>query len=139
MSATYTLHWNDFQKTTTSIFRGLRDNVDFSDVTLACEDGQALEAHQFLLASSSSVFANLLKGNDHPKPIIYMRGVKMSNMYLICDFIYKGEAKVLDQNLNAFLNLAKELGLEGLSGENVVMQNINKSYILDVAPILIQG
>ena len=111
------------------MFRGLRDNVDFSDVTLACEDGKALQAHQVFLASSSSVFANMLKQNIHPKPIIYMRGVKMSNMSLICDFIYKGEAKVNEQDLNDFLNLAKDLQLEGLSDENVEMRDGTKKIV----------
>ena len=117
---------NDFQSSTTSIFRGLRENVEFSDVTLACEDGQVLQAHQVLLASSSSVFANMLKDNIHSKPIIFMHGLRMSNMSQILDYIYKGEAKVSEEDVDTFMNLAKDLRLEGLSDKNVQMGESKK-------------
>ena len=39
------LQWNDFQENITSVFAQLREDRDFADVTLACEDGQQIEAH----------------------------------------------------------------------------------------------
>ena len=33
-----------------SAFENLSDNNDFADVTLACEDGQRVEAHKVILA-----------------------------------------------------------------------------------------
>ena len=37
-------------------FGELREGKDFSDVTLACEDGQQVEAHKVVLTSSSPFF-----------------------------------------------------------------------------------
>ena len=69
------LQWNDFQDNISSSFGYLRDDHEFTDVTLACEDGQQVEAHKVALISSSSFFLNLLKRNKHPNPLIYMRQI----------------------------------------------------------------
>ena len=37
-------------------FGKLREGKDFTDVTLACEDGQQVEAHKVVLTSSSPFF-----------------------------------------------------------------------------------
>ena len=47
------LKWNDFQENLNSAFEVLRNDKDFADVTLACEDGTHIEAHKVILASSS--------------------------------------------------------------------------------------
>ena len=50
MSEKLCLQWNDFQKNIKSVVGSLREGNDFSDVTLACEDGQQVEAHKVILA-----------------------------------------------------------------------------------------
>merc|ERR1712204_64011 len=110
------LKWNDFQENVSSAFGSLRDDIDFSNVTLACEDGQQVEAHKVILAASSPFFKNLLKRNKHPHPLIYMRGVRSDDLVAIVDFLYYGEANVYQENIEAFLALAEELNLKGLTG-----------------------
>ena len=53
MSEKLCLKWNDFQENVRSAFGNLREDNDFADVTLACEDGQQIEAHKVILAASS--------------------------------------------------------------------------------------
>ena len=110
------LQWNDFQKNITSSFRELREDREFTDVTLACEDGSQIEAHKVVLASSSPFFMELLKKTKHPQPLVYMRGLRSEDLVAIMDFLYYGEANVLQENLDAFLALAEELRLKGLTG-----------------------
>ena len=110
------LKWNDFKDGITSSFGDLRKDRDLTDVTLACEDGQQLEAHKVILAASSPFFLDLLKKNVHHHPLIYMRGVRSEMLSAILDFLYFGEANVLQENLDSFLALAQELTLTGLSG-----------------------
>ena len=110
------LQWNDFQTNLTSAFRDLRDDKEFTDVTLACEDGQQVEAHKLVLISSSPFFRNLLKKHKHPHPMIYMRGLKSEDLVAIIDFLYHGEANVYQENLDSFLAIAGELQLKGLHG-----------------------
>ena len=110
------LQWNDFKENITSSFRELREDREFTDITLACEDGQLIEAHKVVLASSSPFFTQLLKKIKHPHPVIYMRGLRSEDLVAIMDFLYCGEANVLQENLDAFLALAEELRLKGLAG-----------------------
>ena len=117
MSEKLCLQWNDFQENVNTAFGSLRQDNDFADVTLACEDGQQIEAHKVILASSSPFFQNLLKRNQHPHPLIYMRGVKSEVLLAIVDFLYCGEANVFQENLDSFLAIAEELKLKGLMGQ----------------------
>ena len=114
MSEKLCLKWNDFQENVNIAFGSLREDTEFADVTLACEDGQQVEAHKVILAACSPFFKDLLKRNQHPHPLIYMRGVKSENLLAIVDFLYCGEANVFQENLDSFLAIAEELKLKGL-------------------------
>ena len=117
------LQWNDFKDNFTSSFGELREDRDFTDVTLACEDGEQVEAHKVILAASSPFFQNLLGRNKHAHhPLIYMRGVKSTEMVAIVDFLYCGETNVLQENLDSFLTIAAELKLKGLLGPDEKMR-----------------
>ena len=59
MSEKLCLRWNDFKENVTSAFGNLREDNDFADVTLACEDGKQFEAHKVILASSSPFVKNI--------------------------------------------------------------------------------
>ena len=95
------LRWNKFEDNIITSFQKLRNNKDFSDVTLACKDGKQLEAHKVVLASS----------------LVYMMGVKYEDLEAIIDFLYTGEANVSKENLDRFLSVAEDLKLNGLARE----------------------
>ena len=117
MSEKLCLQWNDFQENIKSAFGNLREDNDFTDVTLACED-QSIKAHKVVLSACSPFFKKLLKTHPHPQPLIFMRGIKSSNLKAIVDFIYLGEANVFQEELESFLALAEELQLKGLDGSS---------------------
>ena len=112
---TFRLKWNDFQKTIGIAFRELRDDKDFSDVTLACEDLE-LETHKVILSSCSPFFRRVFKRSMHQHLLLYMRGLKADQLKAVVDFIYFGEVNVVQEELEAFLELAEELELQGLMG-----------------------
>ena len=125
MSEKLCLQWNDFKDNVIASFGNLREDNDFTDVTLACEDGKQVEAHKVILSSSSPFFQKILKRNQHTHPLIYMRGVKSDDLSAIIDFLYFGETNVYQENLDSFLAIAQELQLKGLMGkadEEVEMQ-----------------
>ena len=70
------LKWNDFQENLNSSFGVLRNDQDFADVTLVCEDGTQIGTHRVILVSSSPFFMDMLRKNNHPHPMIYMRGLR---------------------------------------------------------------
>ena len=114
----FSLQWNEYKTSINKTFGGLRKTGDYSDVTLACEDGQQIEAHRVVLSSSCLLFSELLKKNPHSHPLVYMRGVKHQDLSAIIDFIYLGETEVMKENLETFLEIAGELGVQGMTRQN---------------------
>ena len=111
----FCLQWNQFQNNVKTTFQFLRKTEEYSDVTLACEDGQQIEAHRVVLSSSCIFFQDLLKKNPHTHPLVYMRGIKYHNLLAIIDFIYHGEAEVGKEDLETFLEVAGELSVQGMT------------------------
>ena len=138
MSNKLCLKWTEFHENIKTAFGNLRDEKDFSDVTLAFEDGQQFEAHKVVLAASSPFFQNLLKRNKHPHPIIYMWGVKSEDLSAIVDFLYCGEANIDQENLDSFLSIAEDLKLRGLMGQhnggNESKENVFSTETTQVKP-----
>ena len=118
MSEKLCFQLNDFQDHTTSAFANLRDEKDFVDVTLVCEDGQQVKAHKVILASSSPIFQKLLVTNKHQHPLIYMRKIKHEHIFSVLDFIYHGVVNVFQDDLDSFLAIAEELQLKGLTEQD---------------------
>ena len=112
------MQWDDFSENLNSSFKSLREETVFTDVTLACEDGKRrVEAHKIILAASSPMLQNLLSGNKQPCQLIYLRGVKLNDLEAVMDFIYLGEARLPQENLESFLSLANDLQLRGLESK----------------------
>ena len=46
---------------------------------------------------------------NHPHPMLYLKGVVGKDLMGILNFLYRGETKVAEQDLNSFLSVAEEL------------------------------
>ena len=114
MPAKLFLQWDEFCNNIHTSLASLRETNDFADVTLVCEDGQQVEAHQVILSASSPFFNKLLKRKRHAHPLIFMRGVRHEDLLGIVDFFYFGEARISQENLESFLAIADELQMDGL-------------------------
>ena len=95
----------------------LQNETDFCDVTLACEDKQ-IKTHKVIISSCSPVFQNILKLNQNPNPLIYLRKVKYNDLQNLLTFMYQGEVNVAEEDLSSFLEVAEELLIRGLSEVN---------------------
>merc|ERR1712129_189355 len=117
-SETFHLKWNDFHENMATSFQDLRQEGDFTDVTLACEGNQQLQAHKVILSSSSPFFKSILRCYKSAEPLIYLRQVSYQDLASVVDFMYYGQADVQQENLNSFLALAEEFELKGLTQQN---------------------
>jgi len=113
-SEKFCLRWNDFESNISVAFKELREDKDFFDVTLACEDEQ-IHAHKLILAACSPFFRNVLRRNAHQHPLLYLKGVKYSDIQAILGFMYHGEVNVAQEDLNSFLAVAEDLKVKGLT------------------------
>ena len=116
-SEKFCLRWNDFESNISTAFRELREDKDFFDVTLACDDDQ-IEAHKVILSACSPFFKTILKRNRHQHPLLYLKGVKYTELVAILNFMYHGEVNVAQEELNSFLGIAEELKVKGLTQNN---------------------
>jgi len=113
-SEKFCLRWNDFETNISSAFRELRDDKDFFDVTLACDDEQ-IQAHKVILSACSPFFRNVLRRNPHQNPLLYLKGVKYTDLQSVLNFMYHGEVNVAQEELNSFLAVAEDLRVKGLT------------------------
>ena len=110
----FCLRWNDFEANISTAFRELREDKDFFDVTLACDDDQ-LQAHKVILSACSPFFRTVLKRNKHEHPLLYLKGVKYIDLVAVLNFMYHGEVNVAQEELNSFLAVAEDLKVKGLT------------------------
>ena len=89
-------------------------NEDFSDVTLVTEDKKHIKANRNILHACSPVFKEMLKKEKDSSTIIYLRGIKFSEMESIMQFIYLGEATFYKERMDEFLAVAKSLEIKQL-------------------------
>jgi len=113
-SEKFNLARNEFESCSSLTLKELRNDNHFTDVTLACEDGKQIKAHKVLLSSSSNFFQDILINNPHQHPLLYLKGIKSSELENIIDFIYIGQTQVGQKDLEKFMQAANELKIKGL-------------------------
>ena len=118
------LQWKDFRAHSNKVPGNFRGRDIFTDVTLACEDGQQVEAHRLVLAASSPFFSRLLLnltavGDSHP--LICLTWVKRDLLEPLLDLFYHGEITIAGrEHLEVFKTLADDLGLKNLAEKSSV-------------------
>ena len=75
-SENFYLRWKDFQSNITSSFRELREDSEFFDVTLCCNNGtDIIQAHKVVLAACSPFFRKILNHQKNQQnPLLYLKG-----------------------------------------------------------------
>jgi len=125
----FCLKWNDFESNISAAFRELREDKDFFDVTLACDDDQ-IQAHKVILSACSPFFRKVLRRNKHEHPLLYLKGVKYADLVAVLSFMYHGEVDISQEDLNTFLAVAQDLKVKGLTekvGDSTTKQGQNES------------
>jgi len=121
----YNLEWDEFQNNAGNTLKNLLSDTAYTDVTLVCDDDNQMKAHKVVLSSCSPFFKNLLMKNPHPSPLIYLKGISFAELNSIIKFIYLGQTEVKQDDLNHFLEVAKDLKVQGLIGETRNLTPVN--------------
>ena len=66
---TLNVSWNNFQNVAKDMFRQLKSDTDFTDVTLVSEDLVHIRAHKVILAASSDLFQAILRNTSSPNSL----------------------------------------------------------------------
>ena len=105
-----------FSKNTEETFYDLREDKNFSDVTLVCENNQQISCHKIVLSASSPLLAAMLRSSGQSHHLLYFLGIKGRDLSQLVDFIYKGQLQMYKSDLADFLSLAERLKVKGVSG-----------------------
>ena len=113
MDEHFNLQYSQFNSNICEAFKTIRGVENFTDVTLACTDGE-VSAHKLVLFTSSELFQEILPRMTHPSPYIYLKGIKLSFLESLMTFMYTGSVEVAQQDLARLLKTAKDLRVKGL-------------------------
>ena len=108
----YNLSWHTYSEHQREIMQKMLICDDFKDVTLISDDKKPIKAHRNILSACSPVFKNIFQMEINNHPVIYLRGIKHSEIESILQFIYLGETKLYKDSLNELLLVAKNLEIE---------------------------
>lgn len=113
-SKVFRLKWDNHLQNLSCLFESLYVQQKYVDVSLYC-DGGTLKAHKVVLSACSVYFEKIFK--DHPckHPVVIVNDIKMKEMQMVLEYMYKGELNVLEDELNSFVSVASLLDVRGLS------------------------
>ena len=103
----------DFNQHSFETFKALFQDNAFNDVTLVCEDQRQVKVHKVILSSASQFFKQILLKNPHANPLIYLK-LKYDHLCSIVTFMYLGQCEIEQSNIESFLEIAKDLQIDGL-------------------------
>ena len=137
MSEKFNLKWNDFQANVSRSFGLFRNESYLHDVTLVSDDFKQIPAHKLVLSTTSEYFRNILQQTKQSQPLICLDGVNSEDLKNILDYVYDGEVKIYQEDLDQFLDVAQRLKIQGLmsnseeTDENIIKPQsvINKEEV----------
>ena len=134
MAEKFSLKWNDYLANVTKKFSSLRNEDEFSDVTLVSSDKRQVSAHKVVLSSCSDYFKTILRSNNKSKDIILcLENISHEELNYVLDYVYNGEVKIEQDKLDRFLTIAQRFQLEGLisdeSGELLQTKDTHSNFL----------
>ena len=115
MGEKFSLKWNDYLANVTKKFSLLRNEEEFSDVTLVSSDKRQVSAHKVVLSSCSEYFKTILQSNNKSKDVILcLENINHEELIYMLDYVYNGEVNIEQDQLDRFLSIAARYQLEGM-------------------------
>ena len=124
MSEKFSLKWNDFHDNVSKSFGVFRNSEYLHDVTLVSDDFKHAAAHKLVLSACSEYFRNIFEHTKESKPLICLEGLGSKDIQSILDYVYDGEVKIYQDDLERFLSIAGRLKLSGLIGDEDQEENL---------------
>ena len=110
----YNLKWESYPDHLKDMMLKMMTTSEFSDVTLICNDRKQIKSHKNILSACSPLFKEMLQIDKGASSLIYLKGINSSEMELIIQFVYLGEASFPQENMNEFFDVAKSLEIKEL-------------------------
>ena len=102
---------------------------EFSDVTIVTSDESHVDAHKIILSSHSSFFKRILRIKTKGDIIIYLPNISYVHLQSFLEYIYLGHTEIEGLNLEKFLNVGRQLGLQGFDEVGMKAEMFGESTI----------
>ena len=120
----YDVNWHTYSDHLQGILQQMLLSNEFTDVTLVTDDDKQIQAHRNILSACSPVFKKILQScNTLNHTVIYLRGIRNSEMESLMQFIYMGKTSIYQDRVKEFLMVGNDLEIKDLR-KNV--ENDNK-------------
>ena len=113
ISGSLLLSNSEYLQNQAKFYSDLLECQELTDVTLAC-DGFEVGVHKTVISASSLFFRDVIKNSKNQNPFIYLKGVSKDTLESMLQFIYAGEATVMNENLEGLIEAGNELRVIGL-------------------------
>lgn len=134
MSETFKLRWNDFQSNVSKSFGLFRKESYLQDITLVSDDLETMSAHKLVLSACSEYFKNLLQKTErNSQTLLVLDGIISTDLRNVLDYVYDGEVRIAQDEIDRFLKVARKLKLEGLGQEEAIDVNEEDMKAEDVS------
>ncbi|XP_045613965.1 protein abrupt isoform X10 [Procambarus clarkii] len=108
------LRWNNHRSTFFHVLSTLHRKELYSDVTLAC-DGKFFPVHKMVLSVCSEYFEEMFKQTNCKHPIIVLKDILHDDLEALLNYMYAGEANVVQSDLARLIKAAECLRIKGLA------------------------
>ena len=109
------LEWNDFTETVSDFMASLLDDEDSKDVTIVCSNDIQFRAHKLILSYFSPTLRTLIE--ESQDSCVYPHRVSALEMKAIIEFVYLGETKIEQDNVEHLFEVARYLRIKHLTEE----------------------
>ena len=99
---------------TRDVFKQLKNDKMFTDVTLASDDNKTISAHKAILGYSSPYLYSILNAKERSSENTVSLPVKYLHLQSLVEYIYLGETRVEVSQVKEFLDIANRLQIRGL-------------------------
>ncbi|XP_042885133.1 broad-complex core protein-like isoform X2 [Penaeus japonicus] len=108
------LRWNNHTMTFVSKLDQFRVQELYCDATIAC-DGQIYPVHRVVLSACSEFFASIFASTRYHNPVVVLQDVGKTQLENLLIYMYRGEVRVLQEDLPTFIKVAESLHVKGLA------------------------
>jgi len=128
MQEKYNISWKSYSDHLPKMLREMMTTEALTDVTLICDDKKKIKAHRNILAACSPVFKTIFESSEASHPIVFLKGIKHSEMNSILNFLYLGETNYHRDSLTDFINASRSLEIPEFGNTPEDDPDINLHY-----------
>ena len=124
----FVLKWKSHTDQMRQSLHQMMISESLTDVTLVSSDQLYFKAHKVVIGAGSSIFNDIVNKTKVNDSFVFMRGVTGKDLKSILSFVYLGEVSIDHERMNEFLEIARDLGIKGLSANSRESETSAKNH-----------